>query len=694
MTTSPSPFLGAFLNRLGKVKRSGDGWIAQCPAHDDSKPSLSVTEADGKLLLKCHAACATDKITAAMGLTMADLFNDNRESAILQFQPKRAAPKQTLVAIYQYIDLATGAVAEKGRFELDEVGTDGKHKKTFLWRWAGADTWSGGVQTASLSLWGAEYLSNAPRDALIYFCEGEKATEACRDQGLLAVTHAGGASTKDFGVSLEVLRDRKVVLWPDNDAPGREYTATLDARLRGVAKHISIINVPVPPHGDAVEYFQSGGTVAALESGAIPLSGPSVELLPDDALGVRTSTPLGMVSMVLEQIDTRSRTFQAKASITVTGPGLPTEPYTEDIDFNSNSQTDRLRLSLDKLYGKDFNWTRLLNTMINVARHHYETYDRSIDAFDIVALNETELFFHNPLIPMNHITIFFGDRGSTKSYEAYDIAFCASIGEPFLGYTMPLVPTYVIDYEDNERNFRRRINRLAEAKGMALLPGMIHYLHVMGTPVIDLITSIRRKVVQDGIGLVIVDSLGPAVGGKPEDAKLAIDTMQALRRLGVTVIALAHVPKNHGEQPKDPFGSGFYSNLSRRTWYVERVQEEASDDIDVGLFCKKVNDGPLPRPIALRIKFEGLNGPVHIQQGTMADVPLLQEQRDLKFRLWDALETRTATVGQLVALVNADIKDVQNTIGRNPKWFAPAGEQKGDKGRPAVLWGRTAQQAQ
>ena len=32
------------LARLEGAKRSGDGWIALCPAHDDHRPSLSINE--------------------------------------------------------------------------------------------------------------------------------------------------------------------------------------------------------------------------------------------------------------------------------------------------------------------------------------------------------------------------------------------------------------------------------------------------------------------------------------------------------------------------------------------------------------------------------------------------------------------------------------------------------------------------
>ena len=57
------------------ARRSGKGWIAKCPAHDDRKPSLSIDEGtDGRALIKCHAGCSTDDVISALGLTRRDLF--------------------------------------------------------------------------------------------------------------------------------------------------------------------------------------------------------------------------------------------------------------------------------------------------------------------------------------------------------------------------------------------------------------------------------------------------------------------------------------------------------------------------------------------------------------------------------------------------------------------------------------------
>jgi putative DNA primase/helicase len=65
------------VGRLKAVRRSGKGWTARCPAHDDEQNSLSVHHRGGKWLLKCHAGCTFDAVVAAVGLTVDQLFDDD-----------------------------------------------------------------------------------------------------------------------------------------------------------------------------------------------------------------------------------------------------------------------------------------------------------------------------------------------------------------------------------------------------------------------------------------------------------------------------------------------------------------------------------------------------------------------------------------------------------------------------------------
>jgi putative DNA primase/helicase len=61
--------LNDILSRLRGVRRSGDGYTAFCPAHDDRKTrSLSVREGEGgRILLHCFANCTYVQIVEALG---------------------------------------------------------------------------------------------------------------------------------------------------------------------------------------------------------------------------------------------------------------------------------------------------------------------------------------------------------------------------------------------------------------------------------------------------------------------------------------------------------------------------------------------------------------------------------------------------------------------------------------------------
>lgn len=70
-----TPLANVILNRLRSVSRSGKGWKACCPAHEDTNPSLSVVIGDnGRALVHCFAGCPPESIVKALGLEMADLF--------------------------------------------------------------------------------------------------------------------------------------------------------------------------------------------------------------------------------------------------------------------------------------------------------------------------------------------------------------------------------------------------------------------------------------------------------------------------------------------------------------------------------------------------------------------------------------------------------------------------------------------
>lgn len=83
------------LSRLEGVRKVRRGWEARCPSHDDRKPSLSVSEGERGLLVRCWAGCELSAICAAIGITTRQLFFDDNgpvdRHAIRRHQSRRQA---------------------------------------------------------------------------------------------------------------------------------------------------------------------------------------------------------------------------------------------------------------------------------------------------------------------------------------------------------------------------------------------------------------------------------------------------------------------------------------------------------------------------------------------------------------------------------------------------------------------------
>ncbi len=81
------------LDRLHGVKKAGDNrWMARCPAHVDSSASLSIRALDdGRVLINDFAGCGAADIVAALGLTLADLFDKPLANPLPPLKSKRSA---------------------------------------------------------------------------------------------------------------------------------------------------------------------------------------------------------------------------------------------------------------------------------------------------------------------------------------------------------------------------------------------------------------------------------------------------------------------------------------------------------------------------------------------------------------------------------------------------------------------------
>lgn len=110
--------LADLLERLAEVEPEGTAYVALCPAHNDSRPSLRIAYTDAKrVLLKCRAGCPTESVVAAIDLTMAHLHDvepgDLTDVRTTSQAARELAPGD-LSALALYLDRATASLADNG----------------------------------------------------------------------------------------------------------------------------------------------------------------------------------------------------------------------------------------------------------------------------------------------------------------------------------------------------------------------------------------------------------------------------------------------------------------------------------------------------------------------------------------------------------------------------------------------------
>lgn len=232
------------LSRLDRVRQAGSGqWTARCPAHDDTNSSLSIAEQSDRVLLWCHAGCASVDVVKAMDLTWADLFSESL--------PEKERP----LAVYEYRD-----IHNKISYAVERhVG------KSFRQRALINGNWVWGLQGAERLLYRLPQVCEAiKQDRWIFYVEGEKDVHSLESIGLVATTNSGGASgfRKETARFLE---GAKVVIIPDNDEPGEKLAAVVNAGLAGIAREIRLVRLPdLAPKADVSDWLAAGHSKADL----------------------------------------------------------------------------------------------------------------------------------------------------------------------------------------------------------------------------------------------------------------------------------------------------------------------------------------------------------------------------------------------------------------------------------------------
>ncbi|MCF3119709.1 toprim domain-containing protein [Streptomyces arenae] len=126
--------LAELLDRFDQVSGQADGgYLAACPAHQDSRPSLRIWRGeDLKVRLTCRTGCDTADVIAAARLTWGDLFDVRGPGTTVSAGRPELVPVAETAALAAYVDRTSLALGDYGaewskrarRYIADRFGLD------------------------------------------------------------------------------------------------------------------------------------------------------------------------------------------------------------------------------------------------------------------------------------------------------------------------------------------------------------------------------------------------------------------------------------------------------------------------------------------------------------------------------------------------------------------------------------------
>jgi len=194
-------------------------------------------------------------------------------------------------------------------------------------------------------------------------------------------------------------------------------------------------------------------------------------------------------------------------------------------------------------------------------------------------------------LPFNTTTTIYGNGGEGKSLLAMQLATAVTLGKNWLGYTVPKMKVLCIFCEDTSDELHRRqadINSAYECE-FTDLDDMQWYSGVGEDNLLvifdgntakftELYEKIRRKALEFGAQLIIIDTAADTFGGNENFRAQVRSFINLLNRLALEVdgaVLLCAHPSVAGMASGDGSGgSTAWHNSVRSRWYLHRPQSE------------------------------------------------------------------------------------------------------------------------
>lgn len=227
------------------------GKMAKCPLHEDGTASLSVDLQ--QQVWNCHAGCGGgSSIDLLAKLANQDPITFIKEQGINgeSKPPKAEAP--VVVKTYTYRDALGRDVFRVLRYM----------PKTFRQQQPdGKGGWAWGMDGVERVLYRLPEVIAADQVAI---CEGERDAETLTKLGYCGTCNVGGSGKWLDGYT-ESVRGKDVLIFGDNDDPGKAHVELVYNSITGAARSIRIIEIP-KPFKDVSDYCNSLGSLEKAQS--------------------------------------------------------------------------------------------------------------------------------------------------------------------------------------------------------------------------------------------------------------------------------------------------------------------------------------------------------------------------------------------------------------------------------------------
>ena len=277
-----------------------------------------------------------------------------------------------------------------------------------------------------------------------------------------------------------------------------------------------------------------------------------------------------------------------------------------------------------------------------------------------------------PILYKDAPNVIFGDYGSYKSVTAMILAYIVQL--PYPDNELDLVPGQEkatnclwLDYEGQPVSFKQRWAAIQHGFHLDIPedhpPQMPILYKEMTVPVHDAVESLQYEMTENHIGMLIIDSLGPAAGGNLNDPEPAIRYHQALRTLGGTSLTLAHNSKDLNTGTKSIFGSVFFSNLARSIWQCKAEKEPMDSRGIISLKQIKASLSQLHSTIGFTLDFNEASNKITVTKSDLRDTGLATELT-LSVRIKNELRTGAMTIKELASALEGNEGSIRTAVNR------------------------------